>query len=241
MLIAARNSFMAGDRPTAKSYVQNGLVAMWDGIENAGWGVHDENATVWKDLVGNRDLTFVNGVTIGDDYAEGGDNLVVGVDPFEYTTIEMVIAPGDSLSLYSQHVLMYSGVSGNSTPRWLMYSKYINRSTYGVHYYRDKTPNAFETRQTTGLTKINCTIIYQDGYSRDVTSGYVNGNIAANTTCSGNVGGRISSFALGNALGRGSGGKWFNCRLYSRALTADEIAANYAIDKERFNLPDATA
>ena len=26
-------------------------------------------------------------------------------------------------------------------------------------------------------------------------------------------------------------------RLYSRALTADEIAANYAIDKARFGLP----
>jgi hypothetical protein len=26
-------------------------------------------------------------------------------------------------------------------------------------------------------------------------------------------------------------------RLYSRALTADEIAHNYAVDKERFNLP----
>ena len=27
-----------------------------------------------------------------------------------------------------------------------------------------------------------------------------------------------------------------NIRLYSRALTADEIAANYAIDKARFNI-----
>ena len=26
-------------------------------------------------------------------------------------------------------------------------------------------------------------------------------------------------------------------RLYSRALTADEVAHNYAVDKERFNLP----
>ena len=42
---------------TAKSYVQDGLIAMWDGIENAGWGVHDMNATMWKDLTGNgRDL-----------------------------------------------------------------------------------------------------------------------------------------------------------------------------------------
>ena len=29
----------------------------------------------------------------------------------------------------------------------------------------------------------------------------------------------------------------YSLRLYSRALTAAEIAANYAIDKERFNLP----
>jgi len=29
-------------------------------------------------------------------------------------------------------------------------------------------------------------------------------------------------------------------RLNSRALTAAEIAANHAIDKARFNLPDAT-
>ena len=29
----------------------------------------------------------------------------------------------------------------------------------------------------------------------------------------------------------------YNIRLYSRALTASEIAANYAIDKARFGLP----
>ena len=30
---------------------------------------------------------------------------------------------------------------------------------------------------------------------------------------------------------------FYSLRVYSRALTADEIAHNYAIDKERFNLP----
>ena len=29
-------------------------------------------------------------------------------------------------------------------------------------------------------------------------------------------------------------------RFYSRALAAAEVAANYAVDKARFNLPDAT-
>ena len=36
--------------PTARDYVQNGLIAMWDGEWNAGLGVHDPNATTWVDL-----------------------------------------------------------------------------------------------------------------------------------------------------------------------------------------------
>ena len=36
---------------TSASYVQREhLIAQWDGIDNAGTGVHDPNATVWKDL-----------------------------------------------------------------------------------------------------------------------------------------------------------------------------------------------
>ena len=44
--------FVYSAKPTARDYIQDGLVAMWDGIENAGWGKHDENATNWVDLVG---------------------------------------------------------------------------------------------------------------------------------------------------------------------------------------------
>ena len=36
---------------SAKDYVQDGLVCMWDGIENVDWGVHDPNTTVWVDLM----------------------------------------------------------------------------------------------------------------------------------------------------------------------------------------------
>ena len=37
----------------ACDYVQRGLVAHWDALENAGAGVHDANATTWVDLTGN--------------------------------------------------------------------------------------------------------------------------------------------------------------------------------------------
>ena len=53
MMEAVRNGAWAKSGYTAKDYVQDGLIAMWDGIENAGWGVHDPNATVWKDLIGS--------------------------------------------------------------------------------------------------------------------------------------------------------------------------------------------
>ena len=45
---------------TSASYVQRGLIAQWDGIDNVGTGVHDPNATVWKDLKGNLDMTLTS-------------------------------------------------------------------------------------------------------------------------------------------------------------------------------------
>ena len=40
----------------------------------------------------------------------------------------------------------------------------------------------------------------------------------------------------GSDYGRGLDAKYYSVRLYSRALTATEIAHNYAVDNERFNL-----
>ena len=38
---------------TACSYVQKGLKASYDGIDNAGTGTHDPAVRTWKDLTGN--------------------------------------------------------------------------------------------------------------------------------------------------------------------------------------------
>ena len=46
---------------TSASYVQDGLIAQWDAIDNAGTGVHDPTTNVWKDLKGHNDLTIVAG------------------------------------------------------------------------------------------------------------------------------------------------------------------------------------
>lgn len=58
-LCAALNASAA----STSMYVQDGLVACWDGIENAGVGMHDANATVWKDVVGGYEFALT-GVTV---------------------------------------------------------------------------------------------------------------------------------------------------------------------------------
>jgi hypothetical protein len=83
----------------------------------------------------------------------------------------------------------------------------------------------------------SCSICYsdasfwRDGVSQSVTG--QNGNGASGKFLM--IGARFQ-----NAVNGYYSGLIHSVRLYSRALTADEIAANYAVDKARFNLPDAT-
>ncbi|MBO7689192.1 MAG: hypothetical protein J6V72_22625, partial [Kiritimatiellae bacterium] len=49
--------FLVSDPGTA-AYVQDGLVAQWDALENAGAGLHVAAADVWKDLAGSHDFNF---------------------------------------------------------------------------------------------------------------------------------------------------------------------------------------
>ena len=63
---------------SAKDYVQDGLVCMWDAIENVGWGVHDYTATHWVELISGTEDAIVG--SIGTKY-EWSDNALVS-----YTT-----------------------------------------------------------------------------------------------------------------------------------------------------------
>ncbi|MBQ3288147.1 MAG: hypothetical protein IJH50_01890 [Kiritimatiellae bacterium] len=54
---------LAAETYTAASYVQNGLVGQWDGLENAGVGLYDATTNYWVDLTGNSgDFAVFTGV-----------------------------------------------------------------------------------------------------------------------------------------------------------------------------------
>ena len=64
--------------PTAKDYVQDGLIAMWDGIENAGWGQHNSSErSIWVDLVGGHNMVIKGAVpdSVFTENAFHNDNL----------------------------------------------------------------------------------------------------------------------------------------------------------------------
>ena len=49
-------------------YITDGLIAHWDGIWNTGIGLHDPDATVWKDLAGIQgDMPIPQTLSVGDD------------------------------------------------------------------------------------------------------------------------------------------------------------------------------
>ena len=65
-MIAACAALSAAAAYTSADYVRDGLVACWDGKENAGSGVHNPSATTWLDVVGGRAFTLT-GVEVADD------------------------------------------------------------------------------------------------------------------------------------------------------------------------------
>lgn len=229
---------------TAKDYVQDGLVAMWDGIENAGWGAHDANATVWKDLIGNLDITLPS----ADSFA---DNHLVHVSGNPQSSIDTRICEGANITVESVFKASSDGViyTCNSQAGSGSTSNASGFGQYSLRYQAAGNPSYARFSQGNGTslayslynatpTPIGevCSLAHAVNFDPGSKSySYLNGILDA-----------ISSFAIGpvayTVVGKmriftNQACDGYCLRIYNRALTASEIAANYAIDKERFNLP----
>ena len=227
MLINLRNALMAGKRtPTAKDYVQNGLVVMWDGIENAGWGVHDASATTWQDLIGTRDLMidttyqtigtncvdFINSATGCKLASEISDvNSIEFCGTTSKTSEQAIFRAALGIGSYSYFTVWYYRGAFGSGSFMKGYNYDVNTP---ITIYSAKSGNDDSTFVATAKNGIVTT---PDG----VTNSY----------------NRSGDYGFGFRTQYTYSGRTFCVRVYSRALTAEEIAANYAIDKARFNLP----
>lgn len=249
MLINLRNALMAGKRkPTAKDYVQNGLIAMWDGIENAGWGIHDPNATTWKDLIGSYDGTVGANVVVMDNCmsfnGNKGEANAVKVGKVTFGSPQFVTFETVFIKDHDEEVSVYDeAVFGQTESKTSMVSMFV-KSKMKVQYKKlgASTDSAIEYGSTPFGMREMMSASFR--YASDKIQLFKDGVVMSSRTNDStpiDMSSASYNFYIGGDAYKPEEytliGRVFNLRIYSRALTADEIAANYAIDKARFGLP----
>ena len=225
---------------SARAYVQDGLVAMWDGIENAGYGVHDENATVWKDLIGSADWTLTSNATVvsnslqcaGLSATGAGVTLADGMQIELYATVEPRTPGYRCIANLDKNHIMES----------LILYRYNNSMlTLGGRYEGFVYASAGIHGWSISLKGVKA---IPSGHNYSAENLYLDGN-ATKLDGTGNWWRSFKSTDYSNYASLGAfnyngedvcpyKGRIFSIRVYNRKLTADEARHNYALDVERF-------
>ena len=232
-------------------YICNGLVAHYDGIRNAGAGVaHDPEATVWKDLSGNGyDLVAYRGNKLpawtDGNCAEWTNSAAASFacsrvsadfDPIlsstQNVTIEFVadatIPSKGDIGLVTLLPNESDATYGNASWAMNFYGGQI-----GILRGADRQQTGFTpAMQTEGSGTCSFTLVR----SSNRWSLYYKGELAKDAMANTNYK-QVRNIVLGAAgghAGAGFVGKVYAVRIYNRALSANEVAANRVLDRVRF-------
>lgn len=239
----ARNiTMMAGKRtPTARDYVQSGLVAMWDGIENTGYKKHQSNPTKWIDLTGNGyDFTAIAGTTLDfgkDHYAADGSKYLTATLDKEVSEdirhIEVVLQMEylDSTAVYETLMCLKAGGFRIAAPTTS--PEVVNR---GFSFYPGAASSVYSSAHNLAPVSYAFNVglnvrpyaVKQTWMSGSILGAYSDGVAFVNSA---------TGLIPKSYRDKNFKGEIYRVALYSRELTAEEISSNYAIDKARFNLP----
>ena len=228
---------------TSASYVQEGLIAQWDGIDNQGTGTHDPTATTWKDLVGHNDLSIAQGrgfewrrgIAFHFDNVSDGKAAAYGIDGEtpRYRTIEIVYKMTD----WKARILFYGGIQ----TRYVAFDPPVTESSpFNFVYFDGATtpgtrPSPYARVKCFEPTAVAAT--YDD--SDNVTNVFCDGvqrynGLQANSWNPGDNRITLGWRSTSGGATCGWAGEVYAIRLYDRVLTQAEIARNHAIDERRF-------
>jgi hypothetical protein len=216
----------AGKGLSAKSYIQDGLVAMWDGIENAGWGVHDPSAINIFDISGNGHILEFSGaheINADSFYIDGTNGAYAYVSDLSFgspVSMEMCI------EMYAKD--QYGRFIGEGRGLCAYGGTANSRIGYLYGFGKD---GAFDTYIDPGFGVVFSQTLTVE---TSLASLFFNGEFASSMACENSQYSGISYIFGRVSPGRGISGKVYNFRLYSRALTAEEIVHNHNIDRQRF-------
>ena len=213
--------------PVEHDYVKEGLVAYYSGTQSTRDG-HDKDSAEWEDLVGGHDMAITKNA---DNYfsdtglrAKGSKHnfpdAIVDTVNGQAFTIEILL--GDFVSV------------GNE------FNTFINGSGDEIALFRrnsvDELELKFQINAGVRIKVKDCLNLLQNSLitityaQNDVVRLYVNGEQVGETpTINGSLG--ASDLFIGhNAQNKQFDTTYRSVRFYDRALTAEEVAANAAVD-----------
>lgn len=244
---ALYNALYATSPTPSTNYIEDGLFAHWDGINNTGNG-HDGTVKEWTDLISGQKWTPLRTGSrhaFGDKYlnlnpyGEGGNADLRDVWQCPFTTMPSTIEVVFETDLEVYFVGWFVSKASNTGDS----SHYIGNP--GSHNSVLIKSNALDGDYSVPEASIkSVSAVYGS-----TTNAYINGIVATQTGQtayftdqrgnSENYWGKdmpTDKMHLGGSPFFPITGKIYAIRLYNRALTAAEIAHNYAVDVARFGL-----
>ena len=229
MLPGARQFFerRGGGGGWQNPYVTDGLVAMWDGEWNAGGGVHDDAPSEIADIVGSSPLTISNTyyVEIGSRYfqpdaSHGGTTVNLTTDVLK-----------NALDANSATIEICASFASIQNGEWFSVddaTRLYNSAGLCPYWLRVGGSLANVSSLSQSLdTLVTIAIRIGGGGSAIFLNGVSQFAISKGT----------SIIPVGIRVARNMIGMRVHCFRISTALTDAQIAANYSVDQQRFNLP----
>ena len=241
MIIGARTGALAKSGGWVNPYITDGLASMFDSVWNVGGGLSDRTSDRWFDVVSPAYIEFENFKNHDDAKIEWTDNAV------EITYMNGVghgMTPilDAFYNIGSATIEFVARNNGNNNNRNYIFESWSNGDTaiydirVGSHDVKSNYSAGYPRCLTSKLASFSfvCdgsdTLFYRNGEYKGVTSHYtfLQPTIQDEFVAIGNIYPYYDFTFLGAIS---------SIRIYSKPLSAEEIAANYAIDKARFNLP----
>lgn len=229
--ILMRRALMTGEADLFPQYVQDGLAFCLDGIKNTPNG-HDPNSPYWVDLAKPTEGYLYNASAV----IAGKYCIPNGA------FYRQVISDGSSANIFSvgdsQTVeFVIDVVDNNNERQWLVGRAANAQGNSTIYFYNGEPRIVFGTRtsnarqvsvqsgiHTYASPSFTADTVYVDGVGVVPVLSAYSASASSRST--------IFYYRSGNASPNVS--KIYAIRIYSRSLTADELAQNARIDRLRF-------
>ena len=240
MMLGARTGAWAKSGGWVNPYITDGLASMFDSVWNVGGGLSDRTSDRWFDVVSPAYIEFENFKNHDDAKIEWTDNAVE-IKYMNGVGHGMTPVLDAYYNIGSATIEFVARNNGNNNNRNYIFYTWSNRD-YGIYQIcvgsHDAGSNGATEPPRSLTSKLasfsfvcdgSDTLFYRNGEYKGVKSQ----NPLYHPTISDEfvaIGDRylFSDFTFLGAIS--------SIRIYSKPLSAEEIAANYAIDKARFNL-----